>query len=101
MNKTLRWREIENFLGDVETVLTIGGGTGAFTIPLAKRGFNVTHVNISNEMLRIARKRQCNRISTPLNLSRATLSILELFPLEVMTWYSTWTVKSRSAGLPM
>ncbi len=55
INRALRWREIERHLADIETVLCVGGGTGAFSIPLARRGFAVTHVDFSPRMLEIAR----------------------------------------------
>lgn len=54
VNRDLRWREIERHLGGVETILDIGGGTGAFSIPLARRGFLVTLLDLSPAMLRIA-----------------------------------------------
>lgn len=57
INRALRWREIERRLGDVRTILDIGGGTGAFSVPLARRGFSVTHVDFSPSMLAIARRR--------------------------------------------
>ncbi|WP_051569297.1 class I SAM-dependent methyltransferase [Alkaliphilus transvaalensis] len=55
INRQLRWREIEPLLVDVKTILDIGGATGAFSIPLAKMGFKVTHVDISDSMLEVAR----------------------------------------------
>jgi len=55
VNRALRWREIERRLDGVETVLCVGGGTGAFSIPLAQRGLRVTHVDFSPHMLHIAR----------------------------------------------
>jgi len=42
VNRALRWREIERHLAGVHTVLDVGAGTGAFSIPLAQRGFAVT-----------------------------------------------------------
>jgi ubiquinone/menaquinone biosynthesis C-methylase UbiE len=51
VNRALRWREIERHLGEVETVLDVGGGTGAFSVPLAARGLRVTHVDVSRAML--------------------------------------------------
>lgn len=56
INRALRWREIERHLEGVKTILDIGGATGAFSIPLAKRGFHLTHLDLSPEMLAIARK---------------------------------------------
>ncbi len=60
INKALRWREIERHLTNVKTILCIGGGTGVFSVPLAKRGFQVTHVDISPAMISIAKKKAKN-----------------------------------------
>ncbi len=57
VNRDLRWREIERHLEGVRTILDIGGGTGAFSIPLARRGFSVTHVDIAPAMLKISRQK--------------------------------------------
>lgn len=53
-------REIESRLDDVETVLDAGAGTGRFTVPLASRGFKVTHLDISLSMIRKARENAAN-----------------------------------------
>ena len=57
INRALRWRELERHLDGLRTVLDVGGGTGAFSIPLAQRGFEVTHVDLSPAMLDIARQK--------------------------------------------
>ena len=57
VNRALRWREIERRLEGVETILEIGGGTGAFSIPLARRGYEVTHLDLSPAMLDLARQK--------------------------------------------
>jgi SAM-dependent methyltransferase len=57
INRILRWREIERNLDGVESILEIGAATGAFSIPLAKRGFNVTHLDFSPAMLDVARSK--------------------------------------------
>ncbi len=54
INRALRWREIERHLEGVETILDVGAGTGAFSIPLVKKGFSVTHLDFSPSMLEIA-----------------------------------------------
>jgi ubiquinone/menaquinone biosynthesis C-methylase UbiE len=54
-NRALRWREIERHLEGVKTILDIGAATGAFSIPLSERGFQVTHLDFSPAMLAIAR----------------------------------------------
>jgi SAM-dependent methyltransferase len=55
INRALRWREIERHLAGVKTILDVGAGTGAFSIPLAQRGFLVTHLDFSSAMLALAR----------------------------------------------
>jgi len=52
-------REIDSLLArvtDVTTVLDAGAGVGRFSIPLAKRGLEVTHLDISDSMLKKARE---------------------------------------------
>jgi len=57
INRALRWREINRHLDGIETILCVGAGTGAFSIPLAQRGFSVTHLDFSPRMLDIAREK--------------------------------------------
>jgi ubiquinone/menaquinone biosynthesis C-methylase UbiE len=57
INRALRWREIERHLEGVDTILDVGAGTGAFSIPLARRGFSVTHLDLSPAMLEVARQK--------------------------------------------
>lgn len=49
-------REIEGRLDGVRTVLDAGGGTGRFSIWLARKGLRVTHLDISAPMLEKARE---------------------------------------------
>mgnify|MGYP001386748565 CR=1 FL=1 len=57
INRLLRWKEIRRNLEGVNTILDIGGATGTFSIPLAREGFEVTHVDISPSMLEVAREK--------------------------------------------
>ena len=57
INRALRWRELERHLDGVRTVLDVGGGTGVFSIPLARRGFEVTAVDFSPIAFERARSR--------------------------------------------
>ena len=57
INRALRWRVIERHLDGIETILYVGGGTGAFSIPLAERRFTVTHVGFSSRILDLAREK--------------------------------------------
>jgi SAM-dependent methyltransferase len=43
--------------GEVRSVVDFGCGTGNHSIPLARRGYNVTGVDLSAEMLRVARQK--------------------------------------------
>lgn len=56
INRALRMREIENNLQGVKNILDIGGGTGAFSIPLARKGYSVTHFDISEKMINKAKE---------------------------------------------
>ena len=49
-------REIASRLDGVRTILDAGAGTGRFSIPLARRGFQVTHLDISQGMIDTARQ---------------------------------------------
>ncbi|MBN1316469.1 MAG: class I SAM-dependent methyltransferase [Anaerolineales bacterium] len=57
VNRALRWRELERRLDNVRTILEVGGGAGAFSIPLARQGFVVTHLDLSPAMLEKARQK--------------------------------------------
>lgn len=56
INRALRWREVERHLTGVRAILDVGAGTGAFSIPLAQRGFAVTHMDFSPAMMALARR---------------------------------------------
>lgn len=77
INRQLRWREIDRNLDGVETILDIGGATGVFSIPLAKKGYKVTHVDISEKMIEIA-KQKSNGL-TNIEFVRADSSELNMF----------------------
>src|SRR5262249_61611761 len=49
-------REIASRLSGVRTILDAGAGTGHFSIPLARQGFHVTHLDISRGMIDTARQ---------------------------------------------
>ncbi len=57
VNRALRWREIEQNLDGIKTILDVGCGQGRFAIPLAKRGFSITCLDISPAVLDIAGKK--------------------------------------------
>jgi SAM-dependent methyltransferase len=57
VNRALRWREIERSLKGVRTIAEVGAASGAFTVPLAKRGYKVTHIDFSAPALALAKKK--------------------------------------------
>ena len=83
INRMLRWRELERHLEGIETILEIGGGTGAFSIPLAKRGFRVT-ILIFQKTCLLKRRQKLKKFKTFL-LSRRMLQIC----LSLMTTHLT------------
>jgi ubiquinone/menaquinone biosynthesis C-methylase UbiE len=50
----LTWRYIEPFLPPTGVVLDAGGGTGKWSIPIAKKGLKVVLFDISQDMLNVA-----------------------------------------------
>lgn len=57
INRQLRWREIKRNLNGVKTILDIGAATGSFSIPLAKMGYDVTHFDLSDKMIDVAKEK--------------------------------------------
>ncbi|MDH5560834.1 MAG: class I SAM-dependent methyltransferase [Deltaproteobacteria bacterium] len=43
-------------LNEITKILDAGAGTGRYSLPLAREGYPVTHLDISEEMIKIARK---------------------------------------------
>ncbi len=72
INRELRWREIQRHLDGVDTILEVGGGTGVFSVPLARQGFSVTHLDLSPAMLEIARQKAENLTNIQFVLGNST-----------------------------
>ena len=53
----LTWRYLTQYLTTQGNILEIGAATGRYTLGLAKRGYRVTAVDMSENLLEIARKR--------------------------------------------
>ena len=53
----ITWRYIEPYLPRKGLVLDAGGGTGKWTIPIAKKGLKVIVYDVSEEMLNVALKK--------------------------------------------
>lgn len=80
VNIALRWRELERHLAGVDTVLDVGGGTGRFSLPLAERGFKVTHLDLSPKMLDIARAKASAKGLDNITFTEGIAADLSRFP---------------------
>lgn len=72
VNRLLRWRVIERHLQGVKTILDVGGGTGIFSISLAQKGFEVTHLDFSPKMIEIAKANARGVANLEFRLANAT-----------------------------
>lgn len=57
VHTALVWRTIERYLAGVETVLDAGAGPGRFSLPLARLGLKVTHLDLAPRMVARAAER--------------------------------------------
>jgi SAM-dependent methyltransferase len=80
INIALRWREIDRQLDGVKTIIEVGAGTGRFSIPLAERGFQVTHLDLSPKMLDMARTKARDRGIDNITFVEGIASDLSRFP---------------------
>jgi len=57
INRLLRFKAIQRHLSGVHKILDVGAATSAFSIPLAKMGFDVVHLDLSDEMILLAKEK--------------------------------------------
>ena len=57
INRLLRFKALQGHLRGVRKILDVGAATGAFSIPLARMGYEVVHLDLSEEMIRLAREK--------------------------------------------
>lgn len=55
INRLLRFKAIQCHLSGVRKILDVGAATGAFSIPLARMGLDVVHLDLSDEMIKAAK----------------------------------------------
>jgi SAM-dependent methyltransferase len=55
--RDITWRYLGKYLPARGSILEIGAATGAYTIPLAKRGYNITSVDLAPKLIEVCKKR--------------------------------------------
>jgi ubiquinone/menaquinone biosynthesis C-methylase UbiE len=94
-----RYKEIASHVGG--PILELCCGTGRVAIPLARRGFEVTGVDISPEMLETFQHREPSTISSKLTLVRQDITELDLgglrFPLAIIPFNSLLLITDFAA----
>ena len=97
-NKTIHtdllWRLIKRHLPAAGSpVLDAGGGTGRFSFRLAELGFPTTHLDLSPEMLDIAKREATDRNMKNLDFVEGSITDLSRLRYNPMLWNGT--VKER------
>lgn len=77
INRLLRFKAIQNHLPGVRKILDVGAATGAFSIPLARMGFDVIHLDLSDEMITIAKDKAADL--TNIRFVKQDAACLEMF----------------------
>ncbi len=78
---TITWLKINQFLGEyqVKTLLDAGAGTGRYSIPMARFGFEVTHLDISDDMLKFV-ENLCEKEEIPnINFQSGSITDMSFF----------------------
>lgn len=77
INRLLRFKAIQNHLPGVRKILDVGAATGAFSIPLERMGFDVIHLDLSDEMITIAKDKAADL--TNIRFVKQDAACLEMF----------------------
>jgi S-adenosylmethionine-dependent methyltransferase len=57
LERDITWRHLVKYLPSTGSILEIGAASGAYTVELVRRGYDITAVDISNKLLDICKKR--------------------------------------------
>ena len=57
LERDITWRYLERYLPSGGTILDVGAGAGGYTLELARCGYAVTAVDLSNRLIDLCRKR--------------------------------------------
>jgi len=57
LERDITWRYLDKYLPPEGNILEIGAATGAYTLELARRGFAVTAVDLSSNLIELCKKR--------------------------------------------
>jgi 2-polyprenyl-3-methyl-5-hydroxy-6-metoxy-1,4-benzoquinol methylase len=57
IERDITWRYLDKYLPSRGKILEIGAATGAYTVPLAKRGYTITAIDLSPRLMEVCKKR--------------------------------------------
>ena len=57
LERDITWRYLDKYLPSRGKILEIGAATGAYTVPLARRGYTITAVDFSPKLMEVCKKR--------------------------------------------
>lgn len=77
INRRLRFKAIQCHLSGVRKILDVGAATGVFSIPLARMGFDVVHLDLSDEMIKVAKDKAANL--TNISFVKQDAACLDIF----------------------
>lgn len=77
INRLLRFKAIQCHLLGVRKILDVGAATGAFSIPLARMGFEVVHLDLSDEMIKVAKDKAADL--TNIHFVKQDAACLDIF----------------------
>ena len=78
VNRLLRFKAIQCHLSGVHKILDVGAATGAYSIPLARMGFDVVHLDLSDEMIKAVKEKAADLTNIRfIKQDAANLSIFE------------------------
>lgn len=77
MEYDMTMRILEKYMGENKTILDLGGGAGAYSIPLAKAGHKVYLADLSERLIEVARKADEDGLLTCDVVNAVDLSVYE------------------------
>lgn len=80
INRLLRLKAIQSHLSGVHKILDVGAATGAYSIPLARMGFDVVHLDLSDEMIKAAKDKAIGYKKINRHLPYLSITLHKCYP---------------------